>query len=140
MNENYFMKSEWRILPGFLLAPLITPLTFLVVLVFRQGMTAFRVIPILWYVGFFAYGAALIFGSLAVLLFWAVGLKNPLWFFIGGGLIGLIVFLLLSLVLGGSMKQPVSYVVAGSLSALTFRLIVGSAPFERVHSSSKKTD
>jgi len=139
-NEDYFMKPTWRVLLGFLLAPLITPLTFLLVALVRQGTIPVQAMPIFTFVGFFAYGAAVIFGGPAFLLYWMIRLKNPLWFLIGGGLIGLIVLLLLSLWSGwGDVRQPVTFVVAASLSGLAFRLVAGGAPFERFHSISEKT-
>jgi len=131
-NEGYFMKSTLRILLGFLLAPLITPFTFLAAISFREGMVAFRVLPALTWVGFFAYGAALILGGPAFLLYWMLRLTNPIWFLIGGGLIGFIVVLMLDLWLGGgSVRDAVTPIVAASLSALIFRLIIGRQDSER---------
>lgn len=60
-NEDYSMKSTWRVLLGFLLAPLITPLTFLEA---HWGTIA---APVLILVGYFAYGSAVIFGGPAFL-------------------------------------------------------------------------
>lgn len=125
-NEDDPMKSTRRVVLGFLLAPLVTPLTFLEA---RWGTVP---APLLIWVGYFAYGAAVIFGGPAFLLCRMLRLKNPLWFLTGGGLIGWIVFLLLGAVLPGLMRYPVGFVIAASLSALTFRLIAGSEPFERL--------
>lgn len=125
------MRNGLRLIVGFVLAPLITPVVILGFASLRAGRIDLQSFPLFVLLATFAYGAAIFFGAPALLLYWKLGLRNPFWFVIGGALIGVMVTLLLSIWLGwGSLKFSGVYVLAASLSAAIFRLLIGRDQFE----------
>ena len=77
----------------------------------------------------FAYLAVLLFEFPAFLIYRALRWTNPLLFILGGGLIGY--FVSMFIFEGYRVKEHLWCAVAGSLSALVFRVIVYGMPFKR---------
>lgn len=126
------MTNELRIILGFLIAPLVTPLVFLMWAVLRTGTFDPQSWPAFYLIGAFAYIAAVWLGVPAFLLYSKLKLHNVFWFLIGGALIGLVVVVLLRMWLGsGTVKSEVVILVAASLSATVFRLIIGRHAYSR---------
>src|ERR1700682_2432362 len=85
----------FRIIAAFLIAPLATPLTFIVLGFIRTGgfnADEIRIIVIL--IGLYAYLAVVVLGIPAFFIFRAMHWKNPVLFAIGGLLIGFVVSLI----------------------------------------------
>ena len=118
-----FLRLTRRQIIAFIVSPLMTPLV-LSVLDYTEGyVSSFAVYAL------FAYLAVLLFEFPAFLIYRALRWTNPLLFILGGGLIGY--FVSMFIFEGYRVKEHLWCAVAGSLSALVFRVIVYGMPFKR---------
>ena len=125
-----------RIILAFLVAPLMTPVVFIVVDSVR-GLSHMpeRILGYFLLYGPFAYLATAIFGIPAYFLFRALRWNNALLFVLGGAVIGLIVsFLLLNWHPAAGFfwfwfAEKLWCTLAGALSALVFRMILFDLKF-----------
>src|SRR5262249_33524848 len=81
-----------RTIAAFLIAPLMTPVVFMAYDFSRHVLLDFQQVPFYFLTyGVFAYGATLIFGIPALLLYRWLDWTNVVLFVVGGVLIGLLV-------------------------------------------------
>ena len=127
-----------RIVTAFLIAPLATPLTFIVLGLIRTGgfnADEIRIVVILF--GMYAYLAVVVLGIPAFFIFRAMHWKNPVLFAIGGILIGFVVSLILDGWISSSyprhdiVNRLWTYILPATLSALLFRAILPPGAFLR---------
>jgi hypothetical protein len=118
-----------RIIAGFLIAPLITPLVLLGVAQLKtEELDLVGLQGIFIFVAMFAYAATILFGLPAFFLFRARRWNNMILYVLAGGLIGLLVSLILNPQLSVDVAVLESRglcVLGGASSALGFRLLSG---------------
>jgi hypothetical protein len=118
-----------RIIAGFLIAPLITPLVLLGVAQLKtEELDLVGLQGIFIFVAMFAYAATILFGLPVFFLFRAQRWNNMLLYILAGGLIGLLV----SIILNPRLSIDVAVLesrglcaLGGASSALGFRLLSG---------------
>jgi hypothetical protein len=125
--------SRQRIIAAFILAPLMTPLTFVVTVFFRSSPVASPSgIPVIFLLyAPFAYLAAAIFGIPLFFLFRLLGLKSVAAYLVGGTTIGLVTALVVTKLLVSWSVASGDFVwcgIGGAGSALVFWSIVRCAP------------
>ncbi len=95
MDLNAKELVVFRIIAAFMIAPLATPLTFVVLGFIRTGgFNADEVRIIVIFFGLYAYLAVVVLGIPAFFIFRAMHWKNPVLFAIGGIIIGFVVSLI----------------------------------------------
>ena len=114
---------------AFVIAPLMTPITFVITVAFRGGLlTAVSVAPlILALYTPFAYLAAVILGLPTFLISRALGCKNSIFYMLGGTAIGWVTMLLLDKFTVGWEIPPEDCLwgaIAGGASSFVFWLII----------------
>lgn len=125
-----------RLLLAFLVAPLLTPLVFIVTVFSRNGpATSLKEIAVIFLLyAPFAYLAETLFGVPVFLLYRFLNWKSFVAYGMAGAMIGLIAMLVVSrrFVVWRASGDFVWCVVAGVVSALAFRLISGDqSDYER---------
>jgi hypothetical protein len=121
--------SRQRLIPALLIAPLMTPLTFVVTVVSRRSVPpSSSIIPVVFALYTpFAYTATVIFGIPMLFLFRRLRWKNPFLFIVGGVLIGFVTALLVFSLLTSWTVLKGDYAwsaIAGAFSALVFWVIL----------------
>jgi hypothetical protein len=136
MNQNQELVVI-RIVAAFLIAPLATPLTFIVFGLIRTGGINSESYGVVIFVGMYAYLAVIVLGIPAFLIFRAMHWKNPILFGIGGILIGFAVSLFFQGWISSYyprndiLNRLWTYILPATLSALVFRLILPSSILSR---------
>ena len=129
--------SRVRLILALLVAPLMTPLTFVVAMVSRRSVPpSSSIIPEVFALyTLFAYAATLIFGIPLLFLFQRLRWKNPFYFIVGGALIGLVTSLVIIGLLISWTVSKGDYgwsAVAGAFSALVFWVILYGFKYDEV--------
>lgn len=124
------MSSQTRVTAAFLIAPLATPLVFMLMEA-QQGTFALCDAPAHLVVdGFFAYLAVLLFGFPLYLIFRALRWTSPLLFLLCGAFIGFLVSILFIPTFDPAhpfiftLNDRMWFVLAGASPALVFRLLL----------------
>ena len=122
--------SVARTIVAFLIAPLMTPLVLLGTDQSRGGVpfNLWEQLGFFVFVSGFAYAATVLFGVPAFFLFRAKGWTNVFLYVLVGGLIGLLVSVILNYPIffdTQSLKYRACWALAGTLSALVFRVLSG---------------
>lgn len=118
-----------KIVQAFAIAPLMTPITLVIIAAFREGLlTAASVAPLIFALYTpFAYLAAVALGLPTFLIFRALGCKNSIFYVLGGIAIGWATILILDKFTVGWETAPEDYlwgVISGGASSLVFWLII----------------
>jgi hypothetical protein len=127
-----------RIVAAFLIAPLATPLMFIILGLIRTGgINADEVRIVVIIIGMYAYLAVIVLGVPAFFIFRALHWKSPVLFAIGGMIIGFVVSLIFDGWISAYYPQHDmvnrlwTYVLPTTLSALVFRGILPPGAFSR---------
>ena len=137
------MTTNSRVVLGFFLAPLMTPLWFIAsALAFGSGPVRLGDVEVFFAItGIYAYAATLVFGVPVFFLYRSFKIKSFIFFIIGGGVIGVIMSWFMAQTYSFTyLKLHLWFAIPGVLSALVFRLITGSTPYERRRSFAEESN